>query len=165
MRNDSIGSAGSHGPALPRCFRPGVGLLAGLLVLIAVGCAPDIRWRTYVYDVGADEARRENRPMFVYLRNWYQPECTAFEDNTLRTQPVVDAVAPFYAVFLEADWAKHLMERWSLKRAPAVAVLSPGGELVSASDRLRTQADLLAFLTDARKQLQLNGAASRPSDP
>lgn len=161
MRQTATGSAGRKDAALPaRMTRPArraAGWLGLALLALATGCGPSIRWRTYVYDVGLDEARREGKPMFVYLRNWYLPECTRFEDNVLKNAAVVSATGDLYAVFLEADWSTHLMQAWTLQRTPAVAVLTAGGELVSASDDLQTTADLLDFLVVAREGLGRRG--------
>ena len=126
--------------------------------LLLCGCANDVRWRGFVFDPVFKESQRDNKLTFVYLRNWYLPECAAFENDVLRTPAIAEATREFYAVMLEFDLARELAAEWSIEKPPAIVILDPGRRLLVRRVGPMTIEELLAAIDEAR----LAGGVSAP---
>jgi hypothetical protein len=140
---------------------------ASLTLAIAAGCAPEIRWRGYVFDAVFADARRDSRLTFVYLRNWYMPECTEFENSVLNAPEVIEATADCYCAKLEYDWAQSYAQRWNVPKPPAVVILDPEGRVLERVVGPVDVPGLLEALQNAHAQLaaQTETAPARAAKP
>ena len=71
------------------------------------GCGSP-QWHGWTYDLVHSSARRENKLTFVYLRSWTLVECTNFEQNVLKAEPVRDLLVDVKSVMLETGTVKVL---------------------------------------------------------
>lgn len=132
---------------LPRAL---IALLA--FAALCAGCAPEIRWRGLLYDAVHADARRDGRPTFTYLRAWYLPACTRFEDTILKDPEIVAASDGFYAALIEFDSARHLTDQWGVQRPPAVVILDPESNVLAKLEGDISKAALLAAMTRVRNR-------------
>jgi len=132
-----------------------------LLTVVTGGCAPEIAWRGVVFDPVFADAQRDNRLTFVYLRNWYMPECTRFEESVLNTPEVIQATADCYAAKLEFDWSQEYARRWGVSAPPAVVILDPQGRVLARVDGTVDKTRLLDALRRAHETLR--GEAALPA--
>lgn len=162
-------------PAVESSSRPGLTdrprtlrfprLTAALgLVCAACGCTPGIAWRGASYEPVAELSRKENKLTFVYLRNWYDPTCTRFEDSVLSDPALRAATNPLNCVVLSYDYDQKLVESWGVPSPPAVLILSPTGEVLERRGGTATASDLIAAIRNARTRFG-NGsiAATQPA--
>jgi hypothetical protein len=113
---------------------------------LGTGCAPEIRWRGLIFDPVHRDAQRDHRPTFAYLRAWYLPACTRFEDNVLKDPDVVAASTDFYCTLLEYDASRRLVEQWMVESPPAVVILDDNSQiLVRLQGEIPKQALLAAM--------------------
>ncbi len=134
------------------------------LACAACGCTSGIAWRGVSYEPVAEVSRKENKLTFVYLRNWYDPTCTRFEDSVLSDPALRTATNPLNCVMLSYDYDQKLVEGWGVASAPAVLILSPSGEVLERCGGTATASDLIAAIRDARTRFG-NGsvAATQPA--
>ncbi len=106
-------------------------LLFSCLIAPLAGCANQVHWNGYLFDPVHQDARRAGLPTMVYLRSWYLPECTEFENEALKDPEVIAATRGYRCANVDYDWNKAKAEEWGVRRAPAIVLLDPDGKVLS----------------------------------
>lgn len=138
---------------------------AALLILGLAGvggCAVGVQWRGWTFEPVHLDARRDQKLTFVYFRSSFSVACTNFEENILKSPPVLEALRPtgaFYCTVLDAYPDRALAQDWGVDKIPGVVILDPESRIVSKLTGEITAEQLLAALHDA---VQAYPAASQP---
>lgn len=146
VRSGSRSRTGAHGRLL---LSAAVG---ALVVFSSVGCRSGVEWRVYQYNAEAVERDAGDRTRFVYFRHWAVPACTRFEENVLLDPQVLAATRPYYCIVLAYNVDKRLADDWGVSEPPGVALLGPGGRLLSSGSGALTKEQLLALFKRASDQ-------------
>jgi hypothetical protein len=104
-----------------------LGLLTVWLAALATGCTADVAWRGFSYAGVQELSRKEHRLTFVYMKDWISPRCTQFEENVLKSPPVLAATADLNCAKVQWDTFvdRPLAATWGVTEAPAVVILDP----------------------------------------
>lgn len=123
-----------------------------LLAFGATGCAPSIQWRGLLFDPVFHDAQRDKRPTLAYLRAWYLPACTTFENDVLHDPDIVTASRDFYCALLEFDGSRRLAEQWRVEAPPAVVLLDPQGQVLHRLQGQIPKSELLIAMREVARQ-------------
>ncbi len=137
--------------------------LLGLLIVLGVsGCQRGVRWKVGSPSAGLTEGERQNKPTFVYFRNWYSVECTEFEEQVLKHPDVLRETDAIVCVPLEYDWDRPLAKEWGLDRVPSYAIIAPDGRMLSRAEAPISVERIIRDLQSARAKVAPASAAESP---
>jgi thioredoxin-like negative regulator of GroEL len=126
--------------------------------LLSTGCNQNVRWEGPTYQDAQVLSQSRNQPTLIYFRSWYLVECTDFEEQVLRNPAVLAETRTMVCVVLDFDWDQSLARQWQLNVVPAIAILSPSGELLARHEAPLSREVFLDTVRSARA----NWAASAP---
>lgn len=138
-------------------------LFAGCFVLGAFGCSPGIRWYVAPMPDARAESARRSQLMFVYFRNWYEVDCTRFEEEVLKLSEVRSATSDMVCVPLAYDWDKDLAAQFAVGEPPAVVILTPDGEVAARLWGNISKEKLVQAINDAKQEFRPTTQDAPPS--
>ena len=118
-----------------------------------------------MFDPVFRDAQRDGRITFVYLRNWYLPACTEFENKVLHDADVVLATEPLYCAMLEFDYATSLAQRWALDASPAIVLVDPRGNVLSRLTPPISRERVIEAISRARATIEPAGPTTTAIEP
>ena len=130
--------------------------------MLSTGCSPGVSWRGYQFQPVAEDARRDNKHMFVYFRNWSDIRCTRFEENVLKNPEVLSATRTYYCVALDYYWDKPTADRLGVAGPPGVALLDPEGRPLA---RLSGEISAPTLVAELKRAAQREGDGAPASQP
>lgn len=119
-----------------------------------IGCTPGINWRGVQYEPVLASARRDQKPMMLYFRNWADLRCTRFEENVLKTPAVLEATKSYYCVALDHYWNRALADGFGVQDPPGIVLVNSRGEALA---KLSGEISAAALLAELRRE-----SASQP---
>lgn len=105
-----------------------------------------IKWREYTSSA-FEEAKKENRPLFMLITAVWCHWCHVYEEKTLETKEIADYINNNYIpVFVDYDRRKDIAARYPVVGLPATVIMAPNGEEIVAVPGFIEKDRLLASL-------------------
>ncbi len=123
--------------------------------LLLAGCTPGVHWRLVRYEDAYRIGQREARPVFVYFRSAFAPECPDFEEHILKDPEVLSETNVMVCVPLEFLDRRNqqLAGGWQIVKVPGYAIVAPDGRLLAHRQAPLARDDLLRDMRAARNLL------------
>jgi YHS domain-containing protein/thioredoxin-related protein len=156
---------------------PGVSLLIVLLGSMSASAAPEddaIPWRED-YFAALEEAKANNRLLWVQFTGPWCPHCTRMEQDSFPHPAIVGhAKSSFVPVKLRSDVHEQLALSFNLSGLPATIIVAPNREIIATHQGYLGPDDFDAFLRQSLDQHQAKnkiaasataGQSGRPTKP
>jgi hypothetical protein len=95
---------------------------------LLAGCT-SIAWE-YDYNRAARKAAANNQVMFIYFRDWLNPDSARMENQVLRRPESERLLQDMVSVFLDMRIYEDVAKKYAIGRAPAFIIAKPNGEPV-----------------------------------
>lgn len=136
-------------------------VLGGLCSTTLLGCV-DYRWE-YDPNRAISRAREENKNLFLYFRNVFDPKCGAMEREVINTPEVAKLFQNSVNGFIEYPWFVELAGNYGITEVPSYVVIRADGKR-----RVRTgympKEQFIAFAQSALGSSE-DPAARKPPPP
>ena len=123
-----------------------------IITSFCTGCTQGIHWRGFTFEPVHVDAKRDQKLTLVYFRHWSVIACTNFEENVLKSPPVLEALRPtgsYYCAVLDAYTDRALARKWGVDAIPGVVILDPDSRMIAKLTGEITVEQLLAVLNQA----------------